>query len=50
MEIPLKVVSEKNQNLKLEGNGWRLITEEDLEHSNNSPFSELKEKLNSRKE
>ena len=50
VEIPLKVVSEKNQNLKLEGNGWRLITEEDLEHSNNSPFSELKEKLNSRKE
>ena len=50
VEIPLKVVSEKNKDLKLEGNGWRFITEEDLENSNNSPFSELQEKFNSREE
>ena len=50
VEIPLKIVSEKNKDLKLEGNGWRLITEDDLNTSNNSPFSELEEKFNSRKE
>ena len=52
VEIPLKVVSEKNKDLKLEGNGWRLITEEDLEleKSNNSPFSELSKMFDSRKE
>ena len=51
VEIPLKVVSEKNKDLKLEGDGWRLITEEELSlGSNNSPFSELEEKFNSRKE
>ena len=46
VEIPLKVVSEKNKNLKLQGNGWRFITEEELKKENNSPFSELKDKFN----
>jgi len=52
VEIPLKVVSEKNQNLSLKGNGWRLVTEEELENenSNNSPFSELYNLIDSRKE
>ena len=50
VEIPLKVVSEKNKDLKLEGDGWRLITEEELKLGSNSPFSELEEKFNSRKE
>ena len=54
VEIPLKVISDKNKNLKLEGNGWRLITEKDIDNntdnSNNSPFNELKEKLNKREE
>lgn len=50
VEIPLKVVSEKNKDLKLEGDGWRLITEEELNLGNNSPFSDLEEKFNSRKE
>lgn len=45
-EIPSKVVNEKNKNLTLEGNGWRLITEEDLKKDNNNPFSELKDKFN----
>ena len=52
VEIPLKVVSEKNKGLTLKGNGWRLITEEELEkeRSNNSPFSELSKMFDSRKE
>jgi len=40
MEIPMRVVSEEAKDLKLEGDGWRLITEE--EHSS-SPFDELKD-------
>lgn len=44
VEIPLKVVSEKNKNLKLEGNGWRLTTEDEVNNGNNSPFSELQER------
>lgn len=46
VEIPLKVKNEKNNNLTLKGDGWRLITEEELNKSNNSPFSELKDKFN----
>ena len=50
VEIPLKVVSGKNEGLTLEGNGWRLITEEELKKSNNSPFSELSKMFDSREE
>ena len=54
VEIPLKVVSEKNKNLTLKGNGWRLVTEEELKNensnSNNSPISELYNLIDSRKE
>lgn len=52
VEIPLKVVSEKNAGMTFEGDGWRLITEEELEKekSNNSPFSELSKMFDSRKE
>ena len=52
VEIPLKVVSEKNAGMTLEGDGWRLITEDELEKekSNNSPFSELSKMFDSRKE
>lgn len=50
VEIPLKVVSDKNKDLTLEGNGWRLITEEELKKGNNSPFSELSKIFDSRKE
>jgi uncharacterized protein len=28
MEIPIRVVGDKNQNLQMEGDGWKLITEE----------------------
>ena len=44
VEIPLKAVNEKNRDLKLEGDGWRLISEDDVKTSNN-PLSSLKELL-----
>ena len=52
VEIPLKVINEKNENLSLKGNGWRLVTEEELkkDNSNDSPFSELYNLIDSRKE
>lgn len=50
VEIPPKVVSEKNKDLTLEGDGWRLVTEEELKSSNKSPFSELSKMFDSRKE
>ena len=52
VEIPLKVVDKKNEGLSLKGDGWRLITEEELERekSNNSPFNELSKMFDSRKE
>ena len=39
MEIPMRVVSDEAKDYKIEGDGWRLVTEE--EHS--SPFDELKD-------
>ena len=52
VEIPPKIVSEKNRNLTMRGNGWRLVTEEELKNndSNDSPFSELYKLIDSRKE
>ena len=44
IEVPSKVVNDKNKNIKLEGNGWRLISEDDL-NSNNNPLSELEDLL-----
>ena len=44
IEVPSKVVNDKNKNIKLEGNGWRLISEDDLNNSNN-PLSELEDLL-----
>lgn len=42
VEIPLKAVNEKNKNLTLEGDGWRLISEDEVTSSNN-PLSSLEE-------
>lgn len=42
VEIPLKAVNEKNKNLALEGDGWRLISEDEVKSSNN-PLSSLEE-------
>lgn len=50
VEIPLKVVDEESRNLNLKGNGWRLVTEEELNRCNDSPFSELSKMFDSRKE
>ena len=51
VEVPSKVRKQGNENLKLEGDGWRLITEDELEESsNNSPFNELSKMFDSGKE
>ena len=52
VEVPLKVVSDENRNLTMKGDGWRLVTEEELEKekSNNSIFNELSKIFDSRKE
>ncbi len=50
VEVPSKVRKQGNENLKLEGDGWRLVTEDDLESSNDSPFSELSKMFDSGKE
>ncbi len=47
IEVPSKVRNEKNKDIKLEGNGWRLINEEDI---NSNPFEELKDKIDMGKE
>ena len=39
LEIPLKIVNKKNENLTIKGDGWRLITEEELQKEKKSPFS-----------
>ena len=44
IEVPSKVVNDKNKNIKLEGNGLRLISEDDLNNKNN-PLSELEDLL-----
>ena len=44
IEVPSKVVNDKNKNIKLEGNGWRLISEDDVKLENN-PLSSLKDLL-----
>lgn len=44
MEIPMRVVSENAKNIHLEGNGWKLITDEE-EVKSNSPFEKLNDLL-----
>lgn len=43
VEIPLKAVNEKNKNLKLKGDGWRLISEDDITNNENNPLGSLEE-------
>ena len=45
VEIPLKAVNEKNKDLTLEGDGWRLIREEDISESTNTPLSGITDLL-----
>ena len=44
VEIPLKAVNKKNENLHLKGEGWRLISEDEVDISDN-PFSDLEKIL-----
>lgn len=44
LEIPMKVVSEDLNDLKVEGNGWKLVTEEDVKETN-SELEKLKDLL-----
>ena len=46
VEIPLKVVNEKNKDITLKGDGWRFITEEELQKEKKSPFNEIADKFN----
>ena len=42
VEIPLYAVNDKNKDIKLEGDGWRLISEDDINTNNdNNPFKDL---------
>ena len=43
MEIPIRVVGDKNQSLQMEGDGWKLITEE--EKKLNPELQKLKDLL-----
>lgn len=43
MEIPMRVVSDKAKDISLEGDGWKLITDDS--ESSSSPFDELKDLL-----
>lgn len=45
VEVPLKVRSEEDDNITLKGDGWRLITEEELNNRSNRPFSDLSKLL-----
>ena len=42
MEIPMRVVSPDAENIKLSGDGWKLVTDED---NKNTPLSELMDML-----
>ena len=41
VEIPLYAVNEKNKSIKLEGDGWRLISEDEVNTNSNNPFKDL---------
>ena len=45
VEIPSKVRGNANEDINLEGDGWRLINEDEVHASNNSPFSDLQKLL-----
>ena len=45
MEIPLRVVSDKAKDLKLEGDGWKLITARDEDEEINPELAKLKDLL-----
>lgn len=40
VEVPLRAVNPRNENISLSGDGWRLISEEEVKTENN-PFMDL---------
>ena len=48
VEVPMRVRSKNSKDIHLEGDGWRLIKEEDLDKNSNHPFSDLSKLLNSK--
>lgn len=40
VEVPLRAINPKNENIRLSGDGWRLIREEEVKTENN-PFMDL---------
>lgn len=40
VEVPLRAINPKNENIRLSGDGWRLISEEEVKTENN-PFMDL---------
>ena len=45
LEIPSKVVSEKSRHINLKGNGWRFVTEEELENEKEKHLDEIDKKF-----
>ena len=45
MEIPMRVVSDEAKDIKLSGDGWKLITDEDI---TSSPLAELEDLIKDR--
>lgn len=45
VEVPMKVVSEKAQNFKVEGVGWKLVTEDNVKKEINPELEKLKKLL-----
>lgn len=50
LEVPSKVRGKKYEEITLEGDGWRLMTEDEYNKGNNLGLSELKTLLDKRKE
>lgn len=50
LEVPSKVREKKDEEITLEGDGWRLMTEDEYNKGNNLGLSELKTLLDKRKE
>ena len=45
MEIPMRVVSDEAKDIKLSGDGWKLVTDEDI---TSSPLAELEDLIKDR--
>ena len=50
LEVPSKVRGKNDEEITLEGDGWRLMTEDEYNKGNNLGLSELKTLLDKRKE